>query len=451
MRVGREEHPKILRQFGGAYEDERVRQYVDSIGQRLANTSELPDLKFTFTVLNSDIVNAFALPGGYVYITRGLLALASSEAELAGVLGHEIGHITSRHTAERYSAAVATGIGTTILGVVTGSSIASQLGQNVAGLALASYSRGQESEADQLGVAYLARTGYDPQAVAAFLAKLEADSRLSAEMAGKPGSADQFNIMQTHPRTAERVEGAIVEAQKRGLPVAAQPRTGHDEYLAAIDGLYFGGDPENGFVRNRVFIHPALRLQFEAPPGFHIFNGERSVTAIGPNTARIRFDSDARNGDYRGDMASYLQNVWARGARLSSPEAITINGLEAATAGTRIEAEDGPKDIRLVAIRFDGKTIYRFLFATPPNLTAEYSTPFRRTTYSFRRLSDAEAATLKPLRLRLVTVGSGDTPQSLARRMAFDDLQQRRFEVLNGIKPGDALKPGEKVKIVSDR
>jgi predicted Zn-dependent protease len=452
VEVGREEHPKIVKEFGGEYPDPKIRQYVQQLGERLARNSELPDLKFTFTVLNSDIVNAFALPGGYVYVTRGLMALASSEAELAGVLGHEIGHITSRHTAERYSAAMGAGIFATALGIFLGGP-AGQLGEAAAGMALASYSRDQELEADMLGVRYLDRTGYDENAMASFLGKMQAESRLSAELAGRPGAGDEFSIMQTHPRTADRVREAIDAARKQGSVGNPDARVAKDAYFDAIDGLTYGGDRENGWVINRQFVHPALRIRFEVPQGFRLMNSETKVIARGPNNARIIFDRAPRDRDGRSAAdgvapADYIRRVWARNLTLSNVETININGLEAATAAGRMSTSSGAMDVRLVAIRFDPRTMYRFIFATQPAQTAALSEPLRRTTYSFRRLDDREAANARPPRLRVVRVAAGDTAESLARRMPFDEFGAARFRVLNGLGEGQQPQPGDRVKIV---
>ncbi|HEX6940507.1 MAG TPA: M48 family metalloprotease [Longimicrobiales bacterium] len=447
IEVGREQHPKILQEFGGEIEDAKIKAYVNALGQRLARSSEFPDLNWTFTVLNSDITNAFALPGGYVYVTRGLLSLASTEAELAGVLGHEIGHVTARHSAQRYSAGVAASLGALVLGVLTGSDLVAQAGQSVAGIALASYSREQELEADTLGVRYLARAGYDPTAMSTFLAKLQMESALEAELAGRPGAEDELNIMATHPRTQDRVQEAIAAARQQ-VAVPANPRIGRDEYLNTIDGMAYGGDRDSGFIRQRRFVHPALRLAFEVPPGFNIANGAASVSARGPANARIIFDRDARAETAGLDMVDYLQRVWARGARLQAVERIEINGMPAATGATRVQTNSGTMDMRLVAIRFDPRTICRFIFATPPSATAGYNEAFRRTTYSFRKLSESEAAAAQPPRIAVVTVKSGDTVESLARRMAFDTAQVQRFRVLNGLGPGEEVRPGQRVKIV---
>jgi predicted Zn-dependent protease len=453
VEVGREEHPKILKQYGGELEDPKLRAYVDSVGQRLARQSEMPDLKFTFTVLNSDITNAFALPGGYIYVTRGLLSLASNEAELAGVLGHEIGHVTARHSAQRYSRAVATGIAATAVGVLEsvflGTNVVGQAGAQAGQLYLASYSRDQEFEADTLGVRYLARGGYTPNGMSSFLAKLQAESALTAELAGKPGSTNDFNIMATHPRTQDRVREAIAAAREQDA-VPADARLGRDDFLAAVDGMAYGGDRKGGFARNRVFIHPSLRFQFEVPPGFVIINSDRNVAARGPNDATVIFDREARPQVAGVAMTNYLSGYWGRNLRLQQVERLTVNEMDAATAAARVQSQSGVRDLRLVAIRYDANTIYRFLFMTQPQDTAGLNEWLRRTTYSFRKLTEAEAARTQPLRLRVVTVGASDTIESLSKRMAFDTAQEKRFRVINGLQPDDRLRLGDRVKIIAD-
>ncbi len=440
--LGAEQHPKMLEAFGGAYEDEAVQAYVDSVGTLLAKTSEMPELDFTFTVLDSPMVNAFALPGGYVYVTRGLLALAGSEAELAGVLAHEIGHVTARHAAQRYGGQMLATAANLAAAILLGGPAAQATG-GLAQIALAGYSRSQESEADRLGVRYLTRVGYEPQAMAGFLEKLQAHSRLEAELRGRPEAADRFSLLQTHPRTAERVREAIVEA---GGKTVREPMTARDIYLDKIDGLLYGDDPEQGFVRGRRFLHPQLRFAFQVPEGFRLFNSPTRVVAFGPEDSLILFDQARREGG--GDMVAYLTREWVRGRRLDGVEALTVDGMPAATGTTRLDTRQGPRDVRLVAIGFDDERVYRFLFVTPPALTDSLGPELRRTTYSFRRLSAAEAARLQPLRLRVHTVAAGETVQGLARRMPFADYRLERFRVLNGLAPGESLQPGERVKLV---
>lgn len=444
-RVGREQHAKVVKQFGGAYDDPELARYVDSIGRLLASTSERPGLKFTFTILDTPIVNAFALPGGYVYVSRGLIGLAGNEADLAGVLAHEIGHIAARHAAERYSRNVLAGIGLTILGVLSGSE---EL-QNIAGLGaelvLKGYSREQEMEADILGVRYLTRVGFEPHAMSSFLRRLQAHDALEAKALGRAGESDGFSLLSTHPRTSDRIEQAIRAA---GATSVREPIVARDIYLGKIDGLIYGDSPDQGFVKGRLFVHPRLGFRFEVPPRFRLLNAEDRVLALGPEGARIVFSGSQR--DPRMAMTRYLVSVWGRELALKDVEAITVGGLEAATGWTRIDTRSGRMDLRLVAIAFDARTAYRFVFLSPPQLTGSLSLPYRRTTYSFGRLSPAEAGRERPLRIRVVRVAPGNTPESLARRQPFETLSLERFRVLNGLSPGQPLRLGRLVKVVSE-
>jgi predicted Zn-dependent protease len=444
VRIGAEEHPKLIKEFGGAYTDARLRAYIKRTGLALARKSEVTDLTFTFTILNDDKVNAFALPGGYVYITRGLLALASNEAEMAGVLAHEIGHVTARHSAQRYSTTQATNLGLMVLGAIgSAAGVPSGIGQLVgfgAQAALQSYSREQELEADRLGVRYLSRAGYATQAMTSFFVKMQAHARLERAMAGDKEDATN-NIMSTHPRTAERINQAIglEKLASKGVKVIRR-----EQFLNQIDGMVFGDDPEQGIRRGREFIHPSLRIRFEAPPGFVLDNSPRRVVARGPKKSVMVFDmakqKSARNAR---SLRGYIANTWARGLSLSGLRKISINGMEAATAGARANN----KDIRLIAIRGGKNLIFRLTFITPPGMTERLSLDFRRATYSFRRISKADADAVKPLRIKVVTVKDADTSDSLAAGFPFEAFRLRWFETLNGLRPGERLKPGMRVKI----
>jgi len=444
-RLGYQEHQKILPQFGGAYADPALTGYVASIGNLLTRTSETPDTKFTFTVLDTPIVNAFALPGGYVYITRGLLALADNEAEVAGVLAHEIGHVTARHSAERYGQTMAANVLGLGLELLLGHGPATDIYGAVAGVALRSYSREQEYESDLLGVRYMARAGYDPGAMASFLGRLQAHSRFESELRGGPGKSDQFEILQTHPRTADRIARAIQEA---GARTVADPMTARELYLDKIDGLLYGDNPKQGLVRGRRFLHPELHFAFEVPQGFRLFNGARRVTARGPEGAIVAFEK--AEGAVRGPMTAYLTRDWAKGVALDEVESLTVNGMAAATGHTQGRGQDGAIDLRLVAFRYDPGTIYHMIFVTPVRLVGALSRGLRETTYSFRRLSAAEAARLKPLRLRIHRSSAGETAARIAARMPFEDHRLRRFLVLNGLDRDQSFPAGHRVKTVTE-
>ena len=448
LRVGAEEHPKILKELGGAYADRQLSAYVARIGRQLARSSEMPDLAFRFTVLNDDRVNAFALPGGYVYVTRGLLALAENEAEVAGVLAHEIGHVTARHTAQRYSTTMATSIGLNVLGVLGSiAGVPSGVGQAVslgAQAALQGYSRSQELEADTLGVRYLARAGYDPDGMTGFFRKLAAHSELEAQQKGAGGV--KYNFMSTHPKTEARIVQAIELAK---ITRVADPIVRRDAYLDKIDGLVFGDDPKQGVRKGREFLHPELRIAFIVPPGFVLLNSPRQVTAVGPKGSRFVFDL-AKPGDAAAARTAgrYIAKAWAANLTLDKVENIEINGMAAATGAARLNVGAEDRDLRLVAIQGEPDKIYRLAFLTPPSETRNLNDELRRTTYSFRRLSDAEAAAIQPLRIRLTEVRQGDTAASLAARLPFERFSREWFRVLNGLAPGDALRPGQRVKLV---
>ncbi|WP_255448511.1 M48 family metalloprotease [Telmatospirillum sp. J64-1] len=446
QQMGAQEHPRLLEAFGGVYDENGIQEYVTEIGWRLLQVSETPDAQYTFTVLNSDIVNAMALPGGYVYVTRGLLALADNEAELAGVLAHEIGHVTGRHSASRYSRGMAANLGAAVLGILVGSQELGQVAQTGAAAYLQNYSRDQEFEADALGIRYMSLAGYDASAMASFLDKLRQQASLEARIAGRdPSSVDEFNWMASHPRTLDRVQRAM----EASLSAPPQGSLARDTYLDRIDGLLYGDDPSKGVVRGRQFLHPDLRLAFDMPQGFTVLNQDDAVIGRHPSGAMAVFDGGRL--PQAGDMTTYLTQSWGRNSRLSQVEAIEINSLPAATAVTQVDTQRGRMDARLVAIRFDADTVYRFMFITPPNLTQQMSLDLRKTTYSFRKLSAAEAAAIQPYRLRVVRVRPGDSVESLAARLPYDDgFNLDRFLMLNNLQPGQPLREGQRVKIISD-
>jgi predicted Zn-dependent protease len=442
IQLSKEEHPKILTEFGGEYKNPDLQNYITSLGVLLAKTSERPNLPWKFTILDTPDINAFALPGGYVYVTRGLLGLASSEAEIASVLGHEIGHVSARHTSQRQGRATIAGLGAALAGILTGSSAVAQLGNTVATGYIQQYSRDQEYQADTLGVRYMSRANYDPQASVIFLEKLLDETRLAAEEAGKdPSEADRISWTSSHPRTADRVQQAIKNA---GVIEVSHPIVEHDLYLSKIDGIVYGDNPEQGIVRGRTFIHPGLRFQFQVPQGFRIINQPNQVIAQSQEGDGVMAFGQAK---VSGPLTDWFENNPK--ARFENIDRIDVNGMEGATAVTQGAVNNQRADIRVVLIRYDADTVYRFLFATPPGSEGKYDRPFRETTYSFHKLSASEASGVKPERIKVVTVGPGDTVASLAQRMNVDNFAEERFRVLNGLVEGDGrLQPGEKIKIV---
>ena len=239
------------------------------------------------------------------------------------------------------------------------------------------------------------------------------------------------------------MEAAIKQA---GGIAVTQPMLARDIYLHKIDGIIYGDNPDQGVIRGRNFIHPKLRFAFEVPQGYQMINTAAAVLAQNKDGARVIFDFAPRKGDY--SMGTYLTSVWGQKANLQQVESISVNGMPAATAVTRAKTQSGVVDIRLVAIEFDNTTIARFFMMTPPKLTQQLADGLKRTTYSFRRISEAEAAKIKPYRIKILTVAQGDTVQSLAAQLPYTNLQQERFRVLNGLGPNDQLAPGTLIKTI---
>jgi predicted Zn-dependent protease len=454
-RIGAEESKKAEAQFGGRYEDPELQAYVERVGDRVKTASELAGQDFTFTVLDSDIVNAFALPGGYVYVSRGLLALANDEAELAGVLGHEIGHVTARHTAQRYDRAQIASAGAllgTLAGALGGAYVGGDLGQAIARgagqgaqtLATAyvqGFSREQELEADQLGIRYLGRAGYDPAAMATFLGALEANERFEA--AHDEGGAEVPDWLRSHPRTPERVRAAAqtVSAEQPGAREEGRPA-----FLAAIDGMIWGENPAQGFVQGTSFKHPELRFAFEAPSGFALKNTPAAV--IGRDRVGRAMIFTLAPNPKSADLRAYLQNEWVTQQPLQDLQSLDLNGQEAAVGFGRVTINQEPAMAMFAAVRAPDGKVYRFLYAKTAAFTRSDVADFEASLRSFRPLSAAEAAALRPLRVEVVPVRAGDTVETFARQMEGSDDPRGLFELLNGLDRGRELRPGDRVKVL---
>ena len=443
---GAQAHPQLMREYGGAYTGPQA-DYVRRVGQRIAVQSGLSNAQsdFTVTLLNSPVDNAFAVPGGYVYVTRNLLALMNDEAELASVMGHEVGHVAARHSRARNNTSTAVGIGTTLLGALLGNSTLGQLATRgvgtVAQLGVLSYSRGQETQADSLGVKYLVTANYDPLAASSMLASLAAQNTLDARIGGKSGGAP--TIFSSHPDPQGRVARTAQEAKATGYVKGARNR---DTFLAAIDGMIYGDDPAQGIVDGQIFRHPSLKLAFTAPAGYAMANGTEAVTIAGQGGQQASFTGAA----YGGDLDAYVRSVFKGLAPNSTPDNVTlrrfqVGGMDAASATVGASTQSGPVDVTVVAYVMDAKTAYHFVLITAQGSGVG---PFQSLVDSFRRLSASEAAAIKPRRIKVVTVGRSDTVATLAARMAYPTMQVERFRVLNAISPDVGVRAGQKVKLV---
>ena len=445
--VGAQQHPEILKQFGGPYNGPGV-ALVDKVGKAVAVQSGLAKTgkECTVTLLNSTVVNAFAVPGCYIYVTRGLLAIMDDEAELASVLGHEIGHISARHSQKRQRRATFSGLGSILANVVLGDTagqIANFLGQNL----VQSYSRGQEYEADDLGVRYASGAGYDPYAAADMLQSLSRDEALQNKVLGNDEAAKVPAFARSHPLTEDRVERAKIQAKATGIQPGAKPRN-RTQYLAAVNGLLYGDDPAQGYVDDRTFAHPQLQLRFTAPPGFSLQNGAEAVSMIRSDGLKAQF-SGGRLGaggleDYAGQVANQLLGQ-AQDVQTGRTTRTTINGLDAYILPLRVATQRGTTDVTVTAYRFAADQAYSFVTLAP----AGQSGAFDSLTTSLRRLTAAEAGALRPRRIEVVAAGPKDTLESLSGRMAFANFRLERFLALNDRDASKAIRVGEQVKIVT--
>ena len=431
------ENARILASYGGLYENPRLQALIEKTVARLVAASERPDLKYKVTILNSPAINAFALPNGQLYITRGLIALANDEAELASVLAHEMGHVIARHAAIREEQAKQAAIISHVVNDVLSDPNMGALALAKSKLALASFSRAQEFEADGIGVGISARAGYDPFGASRFLTDMQRNADLKSP--GNHADTPTTDFLSAHPATPERVKNALANARQFSGPgTGERDRT---EYLSDLDGAVYGEDPSEGFARGRRFLHPKLGFTFMAPPGFTLDNTAQAVLGLkdgGGEALRL----DVVSVPAEQTLPDYLKSGWMENVDPASVQEFAINGFPAATA----TATGEQWSFRLYAVRF-GSDVYRFIFAAK-NKTAATDRSFRDSIMSFRRMSLAESQQIRPLRLKIVSVRAGDTPEKLAHRMAVSDHPLKVFRVLNGLAANDRLKPGERVKIV---
>jgi predicted Zn-dependent protease len=403
---------------------------------RLVVASERPDLKYKVTILNSPSVNAFALPSGNLYATRGLLALANDNAELASVLSHEMAHVIARHASIREDQVRQAAIVSRVASDVLSDPQMGALALAKSKIALASFSRAQEFEADGIGVGISARAGFDPYGATRFLTAMGRNAEIKA--ATQKIDPYSLEFLSSHPATPERVDNARLNARQYVAPGPGAREK--EEYLKAIGGMVYGEDPSEGFVRGRRFLHPKLGFTFQAPEGFALDNTSQAVFGVregGDQALRL----DVVRVPAEQPLADYLISGWIENIDAASVEEVTINGLKAATA----TAKGDPWAFRLYAVRF-GSEVYRLIFAAKA-VTPELDKLFRDAIATFRRMTSAEIRQAKPLRLKVVTVGPTDTIERLAARMPVDRAAER-FRVLNGLEPGRNINPGDKVKIV---
>ena len=450
--AGREAHQDVLKEYA-VVEDARLQAYVTALGNKLAAQSHRAELEWHFTVLDSPEVNAFALPGGYVYVTRGILAYMENEADLAGVMGHEIGHVTARHGAQRATRQQNAGIGVlaaTVLGAVLESrgvggatDIAGQLSQNAAAGYIASYSREQELQADQLGAEYLARNRYDPRHMVDVIQVLKDQEQFAADQARAQGRQPQTgnNWLASHPSNEQRLQRIRDEASQ--LTAGQAVDENRAAFLQAIEGMVFGDSPAQGLVRGQQFLHPDLDFALTAPAGWAIQNGNDAVTVMSPqrDAALILQPVPAKAGNSHDEI---LRNL---GAEQGRTDAKTINGLKATHfAGVRRNAQGQRGNAELTLVTSSKGAVYALVYAAKDGQALQARREgLAQAEGSFRALNADDRRQARPWKIALRPYPAG----GFAEMAKGSVLTEAQLKLLNGRYGGEAPpKPGERVKTV---
>ena len=448
LALGQQADVEVQQQMG-LYEDEELQQYVQDLGLSLAALSHRPDLPWQFAVVDSPAINAFALPGGYIYLTRGIMAYLGDEAELAGVMGHEIGHVTARHAVQAYTRASGTQMGL-VLGQIFVPQMRSPYGApglaDAAGAGLGvlflKFGREDEIQADRLGAEYAYAGGWHPQGVADMLSTLGRISEAS-DRRGTP------NWMSTHPEPNARVGevAPVVDELLAGVD-STHLRVSRSEYLDRIDGMRFGDNPEEGIVRGNEFLHPELRFGVEFPEGWEVQNSETVVMAKQPGPEvymMLQLAENARGADLR-----QIAEEGMRGAGYT-PRAggeTHINGLDAYIGSYGGEVGSVGEVIARVAHIRHGRSVYVLGGIGPVDAFGRVQEDINQSIRSFRALGREEADSILPNEIALYIAQDGDTWQSIAQRGGEEVVLARTLAIMNGYPVSEQPRAGDRLKIV---
>ena len=444
IQIGREMDAQI-RQEMGLYDDPELQRYVQRIGMELAKASERPNLPWQFAVLDEPAVNAFALPGGFIYLTRGILPFLDNEAQLAGVLGHEIGHVTARHSAQQYTQATTAGLGVTLLSIFVPEARPFQnLTESALGLLFLKHGRDDELQADRLGVEYAANTGWDPAGVAGMLQTLARLDEASGSRRGVP------NWLSTHPAPADRVdEVQQYVAKAQGGPAAgASARTVDEaEFLRRIDGMVFGDSPSQGIVRGTTFRHPDLRLALTFPEGWDVQNTKSQVLAKAPEQNQFMVLQLVPNAS--GTLEQVARGTMANaGFRQVDGQRVELNGLNAYVGTYQGQMQGLGNVVTRAAHVVLNDRLYLLAGLASPDQFRGAQDAFTRSIQSFRELTRQEAANIRPNRVDVYTVRPGDTWASIAQRAGDALVKPSTLAIMNNYDPGQAPRAGDRIKIV---
>jgi predicted Zn-dependent protease len=436
--MGQQADAEIRREMG-VYPDEELQRYVSDIGMRLAQQSHRPNLPWTFTVVDSPAINAFAVPGGFVYITRGILPYLNDESELAGVLGHEIGHVTARHVNQQLSRQTMGGIGLMVLSIFVPQTAPFQDVSSMGlGMLFLKYGRDDELESDRLGMEYAAAIGYDPSAVPRFLSTLSRVSKLTER--GVP------NWLSTHPEPESRVVKAEPVLAKYASDKATERR--RDAFLRAIDGIVVGDSVEQGVVRGNAFVHPMLRIALEFPEGWEVANSAEQVMAREPGSNRFMLLQMVDQPRGRSIEEVAFNAMRQAGYQRIDGAPASLGGLDA-YIGVYRGSLSGVGRVTMRAAHIGmGRQVFVFAGFAPDAEWDQARSEIERSLQTFRELTPQEASQVRPNRLTFYTVRAGDSWQSIAQGAGQGITSATTLAIMNGFEVADQPQAGDRVKVV---
>ena len=436
--IGRKTDAEVVQQYG-AYEDPQLSAYLNGFCQEIARVSHRPNVPYQLKIVDSSVVNAFAVPGGYIYFTRGILAYLNNEAELVGVMGHELGHIAARHSAEQISRAQLASVGLG-LGMILVPELryVSDLAQFGVGLMFLKFSRDDERQADDLGVEYASKLGYDAAQMADFFDSLA----LMQPSSSRSGLPEWFS---THPNPVDREKEVDRKAEEWRQDLGLRnPKVNRDAYLRRIDGLVFGEDPRGGYEEGGVFYHPTLRFQFPVPSGWKLNNTHTQVQIVSAaKDAAIMFTVAAKGSPAEAARAFVQQNR----ASVVEQGSTRVNGLPAFRLLSQVTTQQGTLGILSYFIERDGK-VYVFHGFTPANRYRGYASTFTATMEGFSEIRDASKLRVEPNRIRVKTVSATGTVRQTLRAFGAKEENLEKLAVMNGMRLDDQVQAGSLIKVV---
>lgn len=442
MEMGKEADPDIIAEFG-LYEDDKIQAFIDEKGREMGKISHRPNLTYTFRILDSPVVNAFALPGGYVYFTRGILAHFNNEAELAGVLGHEIGHITARHSVRQYSSQLAVQLGLAIGGAVSPKfEQFSDIASMSLGLLFLKNSREHESQSDELGVEYSTKIGYDAREMANFFNTIH-------RLGESSGGGEIPNFLSTHPNPLNRYENVNNLASRWQNDLNANElKVNRDNYLSLIENMVYGEDPRQGFVEGNIFYHPNLKFQFNFPEGWELENLASQVNIQDKDGDALVMLSIADGKTIPEAKSELIENF---SLKIIDEKKERINGISSESVLTTYSEPENNLILSVYISFFEYENnVYQFIALSEEKNFSRFKKSFEVVFKNFKKLTDPQKLNVKPKRLKIRTTVTNDLLSSHLAQWNVDKKFWEEVAILNSLKLDDRIDSGTKLKIFGE-